>query len=33
MADQQVGLPMPRHGAVGQFAGPFVDADEVLNGP
>ena len=33
MADQQVPLPMPRYGAIRHLVGPFVDADEVLNGP
>ena len=33
MADQQVALPMPRHRASGNFFGPFVNTDQILNGP
>jgi hypothetical protein len=33
MADQQVALPMPRHRARGNLLGPFVNTDQILNGP
>src|SRR6188508_384081 len=32
MAHEQVPLPMTRHGPIGDLGGPFVDADDVLNG-
>ena len=33
MADQQVALPMPWHGAIRHLLGPFVDANQVLDRP